>query len=78
MKELNAITSVTIKEEKKHVSVKVGISKMNTGEQMQMQQEIVGVLKRNGANTVGLRFEQLPDETVKKYQSEAEKEKKKR
>lgn len=75
LQELDGIKSVTIKEEKKHISVKIGISKMNTGEQMQMQQEIVGILKRNGANTVGLRFEQLPEEIVGKYQSEAEKEK---
>src|SRR5699024_6975181 len=33
-----------------------------------LQQEIVGLLKRNGAVTVGLRFEQLPSETIQKFQ----------
>src|SRR5690625_3855858 len=35
---------------------------------MQLQQEIVGILKQNGATTVGLRFEQLPDEVIRKHQ----------
>ncbi|WP_339230475.1 P-loop NTPase [Oceanobacillus sp. FSL K6-2867] len=72
LEETGGIISVTIKEDKKHVSVKIGISKTNTAEQMQLQQEIVGILKRNGANTVGLRFEQLPDEVIQKYQPAAE------
>ncbi|MFC3040880.1 Mrp/NBP35 family ATP-binding protein [Virgibacillus xinjiangensis] len=70
--ELDAVKDVTIKEEKKHVSVKAGIAKTNTAEQMKLQQEIVGILKKNGASTVGLRFEQLPDEVIKKYQSAAD------
>ncbi|RLL39951.1 chromosome partitioning protein ParA [Oceanobacillus piezotolerans] len=72
LEESGGIIEVSIKEDKKHISVKVGISKINTGEQMQMQQEIVGILKRNGANTVGLRFEQLPEEVIRKYQPAAE------
>ncbi|MUV38130.1 Iron-sulfur cluster carrier protein [Lentibacillus sp. JNUCC-1] len=71
LEETDGIVSVTVKEEKNHVSVKVGISKLNTGEQMQMQQEIVQILKKNGATTVGLRFEQLPDEVIQKYQDTA-------
>ncbi|SDK57243.1 Mrp/NBP35 family ATP-binding protein [Sediminibacillus albus] len=63
-----AIEEVRIKEEKKHVSVKIAIAKTNTGEQMQLQQEIVNVLKKAGANTVGLRFDQLPEEVIEKYQ----------
>ncbi|MFC2949232.1 Mrp/NBP35 family ATP-binding protein [Virgibacillus sediminis] len=74
-KELDAVKDVTIKEEKKHVSVKAGIAKTNTAEQMKLQQEIVGILKKNGASTVGLRFEQLPDEVIKKFQSAADEEK---
>src|SRR5699024_3381891 len=58
--------------EKKHVSVKLGISKTNTAEQMQLQQEVVNILKKNGATTVGLRFEQLPAEIIQKYQPAAE------
>jgi len=73
LEETGGIINISIKEDKKHVSVKVGISKTNTAEQMQLQQEIVSILKRNGANTVGLRFEQLPDEVIRKYQPAAEK-----
>ncbi|GIO28734.1 Mrp/NBP35 family ATP-binding protein [Ornithinibacillus bavariensis] len=68
LEETEGIKEVTIKEDKKHVSVKIAIGKTNTAEQMQLQQEIVGILKRNGAVTVGLRFEKLPDEIIKKYQ----------
>src|SRR5699024_12651421 len=60
-KETDAILSVSVREEKKHVRVKLAIGQPNTAEQMELQQEIVGLLKKNGANTVGLRFEQLPD-----------------
>lgn len=73
LKETDAIKSVTIKEDKKHVSVKIAISKLNTGEQMYMQQEVVNILKKNGANTVGLRFEQLPEDVIRKYQPKAAK-----
>ncbi|WP_163971981.1 Mrp/NBP35 family ATP-binding protein [Oceanobacillus halotolerans] len=73
--ETGGVKSVTIKEEKKHVSVKVAIGKTNTAEQMQLQQEIVGILKKNGATTVGLRFEQLSDEVIQKYQPAADQDK---
>src|SRR5699024_7485163 len=53
-------------------SVKIAIAKKNTAEQMQLQQQIVQILKKNGANTVGLRFEQLADEVIQKYQPAAE------
>lgn len=66
--ETGAIVEITIREEKKHVSVKLAIGKINTAEQMQLQQEVVGLLKKNGANTVGLRFEQLPEDVIQKYQ----------
>ncbi|MFD1039118.1 P-loop NTPase [Virgibacillus byunsanensis] len=77
LEETGGVKEVTIKEEKKHVSVKIGIGKTNTGEQMQLQQELVGILKKNGANTVGLRFEQLPDEVIQKFQPSMEDEKEK-
>jgi ATP-binding protein involved in chromosome partitioning len=72
LEETEGVREVTIKEDKKHVSVKIAIGKTNTAEQMQLQQELVGILKRNGAVTVGLRFEQLPDEVIKKYQPAVE------
>lgn len=73
--ETNGIVDVNVKEDRKHVSVKLAIAKINTAEQMQLQQEVVAVLKRNGASTVGLRFEQLPDEVIQKFQPTANKEK---
>ncbi|HEX6593964.1 MAG TPA: Mrp/NBP35 family ATP-binding protein [Bacillota bacterium] len=74
LEETGGIQEVTIKEEKKHVSVKIAISQVNTAEQMQLQQEIVNILKKNGANTVGLRFEQLPEDVIRKYQPAVEEE----
>src|SRR5699024_9715171 len=67
-KETGAILSVSVREEKKHVSVKLAIGQPNTADQMELHKEIVGLLKKNGANTVGLRFEQLPDEVIAKHQ----------
>lgn len=66
--ETGGIEDILIKEDKNHVSVKLAIAKTNTGEQMQLQQELVGVLKQQGAATVGLRFSQLPEEVIAKYQ----------
>ncbi|MDQ7726926.1 AAA family ATPase [Bacillus halotolerans] len=67
--ELDAVKEVKIKPEKRHVSVKVALAKTGTAEQMQVQQEIVNVLKGAGAETVGLRFEELPEETVAKFRA---------
>jgi len=67
LKELEAIQEISIKEEKNHVSVKVAISKTGTPEQLQLQQLIVKKLKEAGAETVGLRFVELPEEVVRKY-----------
>jgi len=68
LEETGGIVEVNIREEKKHVSLKIAIANPNSAEQMQLQQELVGILKKNGANTVGLRFEALPDETIRKFQ----------
>ncbi|SFM42241.1 ATP-binding protein involved in chromosome partitioning [Gracilibacillus orientalis] len=72
-KETNGIEEVSIKEEKNHISVKLSIAKTNTAEQMQLQQELVGALKELGAATVGLRFSQLPEEVIAKFQPTKEK-----
>lgn len=77
LEETGGVTKITIKEEKKHVSVKVAIGKTNTAEQMDLQQELVAVLKKNGVNTVGLRFEKLPDDVIEKFQPSVEAEKEK-
>lgn len=74
LKETGGIEEVKIKEEKQHVSVKIGIAQPNTGEQMQLQQELVEILKKSGASTVGLRFSQLPDFIIKKFSQEPAKE----
>jgi ATP-binding protein involved in chromosome partitioning len=67
LEELNAIDEVIIKEEKAHVSLKIGISKTNTAEQLQLQQQIVALVKEAGAKSVGLRFHELPQETIAAY-----------
>ena len=70
--ETNGITSVTIKEEKKHVSVKIAIAKTNTPEQMQLQMKVVEVLKENGADSVGIRFEELSAEVLESFRGQAD------
>ena len=74
--ELNAIEEIKIKEEKNHVSVKVAIARTGTSEQLQLQTQIVNLLKEAGAATVGIRFSQLSEEVLAANRhSEAEKEK---
>lgn len=75
LEETGGISEINIKEDRQHVSVKIAIGKINTAEQMQLQQEVVSILKKNGAKTVGLRFEQLPDEVIQEFQPAINKEK---
>ncbi|TDL35972.1 chromosome partitioning protein ParA [Macrococcoides bohemicum] len=70
LKETGGVKEVSIKEEKNHVSVKVGIAKLGGQEQLDLQTKIVEVLKENGANTVGLRFEQLDDEALEQFRGQ--------
>lgn len=63
--ELDAIKEIKIKE--KLLSLKLAIAQPGTGEQMQLQQEVVAALKEAGADSVGLRFEKLADEVIAKY-----------
>lgn len=70
--ETGGIDEIIIKEEKQHVSVKIAIAKLNTKEQMDLQQEIVATLKQAGVTTVGLRFAQLPDEVIEQFQDSEE------
>lgn len=63
--ELDAIKEIKIKE--KLLSLKLAIAQPGTGEQMQLQQEVVAALKEAGAESVGLRFEKLPDNVIAKY-----------
>lgn len=71
LEELNAIEEIKIKEEKAHVSFKIGISKLNTAEQLQLQQQIVTLAKQNGAESVGLRFHQLSEEIISAFQDQS-------
>ncbi|SER12291.1 Mrp/NBP35 family ATP-binding protein [Piscibacillus halophilus] len=73
--ETGAIENIKIKEEKNHVSVKIALAEPNSAEQMQLQQEIVGMLKKEGVATVGLRFTELPEEQRQEYISAANEEK---
>ncbi|MGM8216130.1 P-loop NTPase [Bacillaceae bacterium W0354] len=75
--ETNAIQDVKIKEEKKHVSIKIALANPNSAEQMQLQQEIVGMLKKEGALTVGLRFTELPEKQRLEYMTAANEEQEK-
>lgn len=69
--EVNAIEEVKIKEEKNHVSVKIALAKAGTAEQLQLQTQIVNLLKEAGAATVGMRFGQLPEEEMAKHREAA-------
>jgi ATP-binding protein involved in chromosome partitioning len=48
-----------------NVSVKIALAKTGTAEQMEVQQEVVNVLKGEGAESVGLRFEELTEQELK-------------
>ncbi|KAA9011003.1 Mrp/NBP35 family ATP-binding protein [Niallia endozanthoxylica] len=71
--ELNAIEEIKVKEEKNHVSVKIAVTKTGTAEQLQLQTQIVNLLKEAGAETVGIRFAELPADVIAKYQTETPK-----
>ncbi|SDN85587.1 P-loop NTPase [Alkalicoccus daliensis] len=72
--ELDAIKEIKVKE--KLLSLKLAIAQPGTAEQMQLQQEVVTALKEAGAESVGLRFEKLPDEVIAQYGSAGEEESK--
>ncbi|MGE7768714.1 P-loop NTPase [Peribacillus sp. NPDC096540] len=67
LEETNGIIEVKIKPEKNHVSVKLAIAKTGTAEQMQMQNEVVNLLKEGGAESVGIRFTELSEEELSKH-----------
>ncbi|RTR26961.1 DUF59 domain-containing protein [Robertmurraya yapensis] len=69
LEELNAVEEIKIKEEKNHVSVKIAIAKTGTSEQLQLQQQVVALLKEAGAETVGIRFAQLPEEVLAQHRT---------
>ena len=68
LKETKGIVEVKIKEEIQHVSVKVAMAQLGGQPQLDLQMSVVKALKENGANTVGIRFEELPAEVVENIQ----------
>lgn len=71
LQETNGLKDVAIKEEKNHISVKLAIAKINTPEQMQFQMKVVDTLKEAGFGTVGIRFEELPQEVLAQFRGTA-------
>ncbi|MFB7141210.1 P-loop NTPase [Gottfriedia sp. NPDC056225] len=65
--ELDAVKEISIKDEKKHVSVKIALLKTGSAEQMQIQTQIVQLLKQNGADTVGIRFTEFTEEEKSQF-----------
>lgn len=76
LEETNGIIEIKIKEEKQHVSVKIAIAKTGTAEQLQIQQMVVNILKDAGANTVGIRFADLPEDVLARFRESLPKEEK--
>ena len=70
--DLDAVKELKIKENL--VSLKLAIAEPGTAEQMQLQQEVVNAIKTAGAESVGLRFEKLPDEIIAQHGGQAEQE----
>ncbi|SFF00202.1 Mrp/NBP35 family ATP-binding protein [Alteribacillus iranensis] len=58
------IRELKIKED--NVSLKIALAKTGTAEQMQLQQQVVQAVKNAGADSVGLRFDNLTDEEIEK------------
>lgn len=71
LKETEGIKEVKIKEEKAHISVKIAIGRMGGQEQLDLQTKIVNLLKENGAETVGIRFDELDDDLIEQHRGSA-------
>lgn len=67
LEETNGIIEVKVKPEKNHVSIKLAIAKTGTSEQMQLQMQVVNLVKEAGAESVGIRFAELSDEELEKH-----------
>ncbi|HAR5000991.1 Mrp/NBP35 family ATP-binding protein [Staphylococcus aureus] len=72
LKETEGIVEVSIKEEKEHVSVKLAMAQLGGAPQLDLQMAVVNALKENGAKTVGIRFETLPEEKVNQFKPKEE------
>ena len=67
LEETNGIIEVKVKPEKNHVSIKLAIAKTGTSEQMQLQMQVVTLVKEAGAESVGIRFAELSPEELEKH-----------
>ena len=67
--ETNGIESLKIIEDKDHVSLKILIGRLGGQEQLDLQIKIVNKLKEAGAKSVGLRFDELPEEEINKHKA---------
>ena len=50
-----------------NVSVKIALARTGTSDQMEIQQEVVNILKGEGAASVGLRFTELTEDEIKAH-----------
>ncbi|NGP46657.1 Mrp/NBP35 family ATP-binding protein [Bacillaceae bacterium SIJ1] len=64
LKATGGVREVKWDEEKRHASLKIALQKINSKEQMDLQQKVVEKLKAAGAETVGLRFTEMTPEEV--------------
>ncbi len=62
--ELGAVKDVKWNEDKGHASLKVAVAKLGSADQIELQNQIVSVLKENGVKSVGLRFTELSSALV--------------
>lgn len=74
LEETNGVVEIKVKPEKNHVSVKLAIAKTGTPEQMQLQMQVVDLLKEAGAASVGIRFAELSEEELAKHRESVPKE----
>ncbi|WP_184405801.1 Mrp/NBP35 family ATP-binding protein [Geomicrobium halophilum] len=64
--EIGGVREINIKDDGS-VSLKIALAQTGTGGQMKVQQDIVAVVKEAGAESVGLRFEQLSQEEMDQH-----------
>lgn len=69
--ETEGIQEISVKEEKNHVSIKVAIGRLGGQEQLDLQMKIVNAVKEAGADSVGLRFGELDEETIERHRGTA-------
>ncbi|MFT8319516.1 MAG: Mrp/NBP35 family ATP-binding protein [Bacillus sp. (in: firmicutes)] len=71
--ELNSIKDIKRYEEKGHVSIKVAVAKLGSPAQLELQEQIVSMLKEKGVESVGLRFTELSGRLVEEILEEGKK-----